>query len=159
MPHYHVTDEQLVSAVRSSETMREVLQTLGLKVAGGTHALYRKRIDRLGLSTEHFKGSAGSQFTGGNKRSPDEILVNRPGGVYRAAAYQLRRALIEIGIPYICSECGQPPEWNGKPLTLQVEHKNGDNRDDRRENLCFLCPNCHTQTATYARGPQQRDIV
>ncbi|WP_433171085.1 HNH endonuclease [Actinoallomurus sp. CA-150999] len=38
-----------------------------------------------------------------------------------------------------------------KPLRLQVEHINGDRLDCRAENLCFLCPNCHTQTATYAR--------
>ncbi|MGH3218614.1 MAG: hypothetical protein ACRDPY_07845 [Streptosporangiaceae bacterium] len=28
--------------------------------------------------------------------------------------------------PYICAECGQLPEWNGKPLVLQVDHVNGD---------------------------------
>jgi hypothetical protein len=151
MPNYGVSDEKLAEAVAASTKMAEVLAFLGLKYAGGTHALYRKRIKRLGLDTSHFPGSKSSQWTGNNKKSPDEILINRPDGVYRASTAQLRRALKEIGIPYKCFSCGQDPVWNGKPLTLQVEHINGDNRDDRRENLCFLCPNCHTQTVTYSR--------
>lgn len=51
-----------------------------------------------------------------------------------------------------CSECNIGPEWNGKLLTLQVDHINGCNTDHRIENLRFLCPNCHSQTPTYAGG-------
>ncbi len=31
-----------------------------------------------------------------------------------------------------------------------MEHKNGDTYDNRLENLCFLCPNCHSQTKTFS---------
>lgn len=48
-----------------------------------------------------------------------------------------------------CQLCGLEPFWNGKPLTLQIDHKNGVWRDHRLENLRFLCPNCHTQTDTF----------
>jgi hypothetical protein len=42
-------------------------------------------------------------------------------------------------------------KWNGLPLALQVDHhQNGDTNDNRRENLRFLCPNCHSQTDTFA---------
>lgn len=37
-------------------------------------------------------------------------------------------------------------------MTLQLEHKNGNNQDYRLSNLCLLCPNCHSQTSTYAGG-------
>lgn len=60
------------------------------------------------------------------------------------------RILKEDMISYICDDCGIGPEWNGKELILQLEHKNGVNDDKRLENLCFLCPNCHTQTNSYA---------
>ena len=53
-------------------------------------------------------------------------------------------------IDYICSECGLSDEWNGKVISLQLEHKNGKNNDNRLDNLTFLCPNCHSQTDTYA---------
>lgn len=50
-----------------------------------------------------------------------------------------------------CEECGQSPWWNGKPLTLELEHINGDNTDHRLSNLRILCMHCHSQTPTYRR--------
>jgi hypothetical protein len=40
-------------------------------------------------------------------------------------------------------------EWNGKPLVLELEHKDGNSDNNTEENLCCLCPNCHSQTASY----------
>jgi predicted HNH restriction endonuclease len=40
-------------------------------------------------------------------------------------------------------------EWNGQPIPLELEHKNGNNQDNSLNNLCLLCPNCHAQTSTY----------
>lgn len=46
-------------------------------------------------------------------------------------------------LKYECSECGISM-WRNKPLILQLDHINGDNRDNRIENLRLLCPNCHS---------------
>jgi uncharacterized Zn-binding protein involved in type VI secretion len=51
-----------------------------------------------------------------------------------------------------CEECGQLPEHNGKPLKMQIDHVNGNTRDNRLVNLKILCPNCHTQTITWGSG-------
>ena len=53
-------------------------------------------------------------------------------------------------IPYRCNDCNNDGYHNQKPLSLQLEHKNGINNDNRLQNLCFLCPNCHSQTNTYS---------
>ena len=53
-------------------------------------------------------------------------------------------------LPYVCDKCKNIGEWFGEELVLQLEHKNGKNNDNRPHNLCFLCPNCHSQTSTYA---------
>lgn len=51
---------------------------------------------------------------------------------------------------YECIECKNTGIYNNKPLTLQLDHINGNPKDCRVENLRWLCPNCHSQTPTYA---------
>jgi Zn finger protein HypA/HybF involved in hydrogenase expression len=63
----------------------------------------------------------------------------------------LKRRLIKEGLLVNrCSECDSLPEWRGKPLTMVLDHRNGDNTDNRLENLRLLCPNCNSQQATFA---------
>ena len=59
------------------------------------------------------------------------------------------RLISENILEYKCIECGNTGEWNGKPITLQLDHVNGVYNDNRVENLRFLCPNCHSQTDTF----------
>lgn len=47
-----------------------------------------------------------------------------------------------------CNKCGNST-WMGEPLSLEVDHKNGDNKDHTRSNLEALCPNCHSLTPTW----------
>lgn len=54
-----------------------------------------------------------------------------------------------------CNHCGIK-EWNGKPLTLELEHKDGNNQNNVRENLEAICPNCHSQTETW-RGKNKKN--
>lgn len=47
-----------------------------------------------------------------------------------------------------CSVCGLE-EWNDQPITLELDHISGNRKDESRDNLRLICPNCHSQTHTY----------
>ena len=144
------TDDDLRKAIQGSRTWVEAMHKLGIKHSGGFHTHLRKRAKRLGLDTSHFVGSGWARGQPSKKkRDPSSILVVQKRGHQKTRTVLLRRALLEIGVEEVCVACGQRGIWNGKPLTLQIDHINGDPFDHRAENLRFLCPNCHTQTPTY----------
>jgi DNA-binding CsgD family transcriptional regulator/5-methylcytosine-specific restriction endonuclease McrA len=61
----------------------------------------------------------------------------------------LKRRLLKAGMKENrCEICGITC-WMGKPVNMQLHHKNGDGADNRLENIQFLCGNCHSQTDTY----------
>ena len=74
------------------------------------------------------------------------LVVNEEAG----GRWNIKRRLLAAGMKEPrCERCGIE-DWLGEPLTLALHHVNGDNRDDRLENLALLCPNCHSQTENFA---------
>lgn len=148
-PREAVSDEQLRVIVPTARSVAEVSRRLGLPENGRGHARIRDRILALGLDTSHMTGRGWARGrtnpSGRTKRPLERLLVN--GSAVPSA--RLRRRLIEEGIflPR-CSRCGGQ-EWCGGPMPLELDHINGDRRDNRLENLRLLCPNCHALTPTY----------
>lgn len=145
------TKDKLEKLAVESFSVCEVIRKLGLRESGGNHNHISKRLRSYEISTQHFRGKGanfGIRHKGGpRKKTWQERLVKRAGNK-RQAARLLRRALVESGIKYQCNEC-KISEWNGKEVTLHVNHIDGDWLNDSRNNLEFLCPNCHSQTPTW----------
>lgn len=134
------TDEEFSKIVEQSSSVKEVIDRLGYSThSGSNNKTVKQRIDKLGLDTSHFSSHKNT------KRTPENTFVVNS----TASQCVLRRWYKrETEGEYRCSICGQEPFWNGKSLTLILDHINGVNNDDRLENLRWVCPNCNQQLGT-----------
>jgi len=141
------TKEQFIQAVKENYSIRAVLEQLNVKPAGGNYAVARKYIEELGLDTSHFKGQGWSKGKKtGPKRPIEDYLTNKCS----ITSYKLKLRLIAEGYKEHKCECCGLTEWQGKPISLHLDHINGIHQDNSLDNLQILCPNCHSQTSTYA---------
>ena len=134
-------------AAAQSVSIKEALSILGLRAAGGNYRAFREACIRANVDLPRW--TQGSPRTGDFKRSVPDSTIFCANSSY-ANRKRIKRRLIEGGLPQRCALCALGPEWNGRPLVLHLDHINGIHDDNRRENLRLLCPNCHSQTATFA---------
>lgn len=141
--------ETLEQVVQGSNSIQECLQKLNLRVAGGNFASFREGCNAFGITVPECNSRTAEHL---HKIRPaakpiKEFLVTNSN----ANRGSLKKRLIKEGILDLeCAECHIGPEWNSKPLILQLDHINGVHNDNRLENLRLLCPNCHSQTDNFA---------
>ncbi|MEU1575949.1 HNH endonuclease signature motif containing protein [Streptomyces collinus] len=143
------TRDVLERAVAESTNMCEVLRHLGLEVVGGHHTHISRRIKAYGIDTSHFKVPTrrGKPW---RPRTPEAFLVEQPADrARRVPSDRLKWAMASSGVAERCALCGTEAVWRGRPLPLEVDHVDGDWRNNRIENLRLLCPNCHSTTDSY----------
>jgi hypothetical protein len=146
------TEAELVQAVTTSFSYRQVLLKLDLRPAGGNYDSLKQRIADLGLDISHFTHQGWSKNKKlGARRSLSEHLTNK----HPIQSYKLKLKLLKEGIKlHRCESCNLT-EWLGHPIPLELDHINGNNQDNSLSNLRLLCPNCHSFTPTY-RGKKRR---
>lgn len=134
------SDDEFLKLVQESFSINEIEERLGYNSYSGSVATkIRERIKELNIDISHF-----TKLTP-TKRTEENIFIENS-----TANQSTVRKWYKEGnyTEYKCSICGMAPEWQGKPLTLILDHKNGKNHDDRLENLHWVCPNCNQQLET-----------
>lgn len=146
------TKNELELIVSESKTLAEVMRKLGYSGNRGNSIKGLKQyFDDLGIDYSKFSNNFFAYSHPINKL--EDILVENCSYTNMA---RLKKRILQAGLlKNECYICGIS-EWQDKPLVLQLDHINGNNRDNRIENLRLLCPNCHSQTETFCR--KNKDI-
>jgi 5-methylcytosine-specific restriction endonuclease McrA len=130
----------------NSKSYVELFDKMNLKVSKSLIKMLQYRIKKENLNREKFIDNTKKNMFS-FERKLDDVLVEN--STYLCSSNLKIKLLKYELIKYQCDICGIS-KWNGKTLVLQLDHINGINNDNRIENLRLLCPNCHSQTETYA---------
>jgi transposase len=150
---YSVGDDEFRKIVEEAKSYSDIARRFGLSTVGtGAYQAIKRRIDELGIDCQQRFAEAvhrhrSADFKKICKIPIDLILVEN--STYVSTVSLKRRLINEHVLKNECHICGLT-KWNGKEISLHLDHINGCRRDQRRENLRLLCPNCHSQTETYA---------
>ena len=129
--------------------MSECCKAIGLSKNGSNGRIQiRKRCKELNIDCSHLSTSHPTSRINPQKQDLKDILIKN--STYNNRTALKKRLIDEHVLEYKCAICGNKGEWNSYPLTLQLDHINGINNDNRVQNLRFLCPNCHSQTSTFS---------
>lgn len=149
------TDEQLIEAVKNFSSYRAVLIQLRLIPAGGNYDQIKRRIISLGISTSHFTGkgwNVGMKYQLKSTKPVEQLLIY---GI-DVQSYKLKAKLFAAGLKKPeCELCRWSQMSVDGRIPVELDHINGDKRDNRLENLRVLCPNCHSLQPTH-RGRNKR---
>lgn len=151
---YNIDSKIFIEYVKNSDTFTEILRKCGLENKGGNINTVKRRISKENIDSSHIKKGANHNLGKVylkqriSKEEAFKTIFIENSKTFRETVKRLlqRYNLIE----YKCSECSLQDKWNDKKLSLQLDHINGINNDNRLINLRYLCPNCHSQTANFA---------
>lgn len=129
------TDEQLIEAVRTSESVADVLRKINLRTVGGNYLNIMRNINRLNLDISHFKGQGWSKLK--------QLKEFKDYG----HAKNCKKHLI-LSRGHTCERCKQSV-WENLPIPLEIHHIDGIRLNNHESNLQLLCPNCHALTDNY----------
>lgn len=144
---------QLKELVLKASTLTEILHHFNLSNRGGNFRTLKNRLKEDQIDFSHIK--LGTGHNKGRKfltvgLTKEEALQQVFTRGSKKSSHTVKRYLRKFSlIPEACV-CGLTSTWCNRPLVLQLEHKDGDHTNQQLDNLAWLCPNCHSQTSTFA---------
>lgn len=145
---------ELILLLENSKSFRDFLRKIKSSSNGsGSYRSIKTQLNRMEIEIPKYDYIIGRNSL--TRLNNDEVFIEN--STYNRQHLK-SRIINECLIKYVCDKCGNDGSWQGQILSLQLEHKNGINNDNRLQNLCFLCPNCHSQTDTYSGKSLKKEI-
>lgn len=147
---WKLTRKELNFLVKNSTTFAEILRKIGISVCGGNRANLYYRIKTEKINDKHINHKVG--WSKGKQRPKKKYDYSKIFIVSSSITRNfVKNVLLKDNlVKKECAICYLKPVWQNKKLTLVLDHVNGDKNDHRLKNLRLLCPNCHSQTDTFA---------
>lgn len=144
--------ELFVMACSESRTVAEVLDRIGVSKYSGNYRRAANLAERLGVALPVARRGEWHARVAKPILTEEQVRARFTRTERPQDSKSLKRWMTcRLGVPAQCVSCGLGPEWNGKPLTLELDHVDGDRLNNELTNLRLLCPNCHAQTETSNR--------
>lgn len=135
--------EILIKLLNESNTYSNFLDKIGSSKSGNSYKFTKKYLNNIGVDYTKLTNKRWSS----SEKSIKEVFIN--GSSFNNKS--LKNKILKYNLlEYKCVKCDNIGLWLGKPISLQLDHINGNNTDNRIFNLRFLCPNCHSQTPTFS---------
>lgn len=145
-------EEQLKEAVINSKNLSDVCDYLGI-TRGNNFKTINKYVSKYSINIEHFETYVESRKRScsqayGTTKIPLELCLVKNSPYSGGTA--LKKKLYDSGLKKReCELCGQGEEWEGKKMSLILDHIDGDHKNDEITNLRIVCPNCDATLDTY----------
>jgi len=144
-----INKEELEIAVKKSKSIASVCRIFNIRPTGGNYRTINRKLKKWNIDKSHFTGkgwNVGLVHRPMVKRPLSEILVKDSDYM---STHKLKIRLIYEGVKeHKCEKC-KLKKWSKCPIPLELNHINGNNTDNRIENIELLCPNCHALTPNY----------
>lgn len=130
-----ISDKEIKKQFDSGVTLHEAAVALNVTVV----TLWR-RAKKIGISWKDIK-----------RENKDKIPIKEilEGSHPYYQTFKLKNRLINEGLKENRCEICNITDWLGKPMTMHLDHIDGNSHNHKYENLRLLCPNCHSLTDTW----------
>jgi len=150
------SENDLRKATKQSTSVRQILHKIGLIEAGGNYAQIKKYLEEYKIDISHLKGQGWNKGLRGIGKPIiplNKILVKNSN----FQSYKLKNRLFDVRLKKpVCEKCGWSKKSKDGRIPLELDHMNGNSKDNRLKNLRILCPNCHSLEPTH-RGRNRKN--
>lgn len=150
---YSYSKEELQQLANTSDGYADMLRKMEMCPYGGNPRTlkrilseYEIDISKLNENRSDLQRRWASETHKKTRTCTEDIL----SGKARCHSSKLLKKLVNDGYKELrCESCGLT-EWQGKLIVMHLHHIDGNRNNNSLDNLQVLCPNCHSQTETYA---------